>query len=254
MNIKTIQPAVEKAVKESGAIVLSYFNTALEKHNKVDGSYATDADVASEQYLLKALAKIMPEAGFYAEESGVSNPSKYMWVIDPLDGTTNFAQGIPYFCVSVALTCDDERVLGVIFQPCTGELFSAVKGLGATLNGKTIRVSNQQDFSKAVIGCSLMHTVNERFYNMITELEPKIYSVRIMGASALDMAYCAAGRFEGVFFGELCWWDIAAGSLIIEEAGGKSATRAQGALTNEARSLIAGPELIYEQLCSVIKP
>ncbi len=253
MNLKDIQPAVEQAVKESGKILLSYFNTSLEKYHKVDGSYATDADVASEQYLLKALGKIMPEAGFYAEESGVSNSSEYMWVIDPLDGTTNFAQGIPYFCVSVALTRNDERVLGVIYQPTTKELFLAIKGLGVTLNGKAIQVSEQKDFSKAVIGCSLTHTVDYRFYNMITELEPKIYSVRLMGASALDMAYCAVGRLDGAFFGQLCWWDIAAGSLIIEEAGGKVSTRDQQILTNQARSLIAGPELIYRGLCSVIK-
>lgn len=253
MNIKSLQLSVEEAVKESGKILLSYFNTALERHHKEDGSFATDADLASEKYLLEALGKIFPEAGFYAEESGVTNPSEYMWVIDPLDGTTNFAQGIPYFCVAVALTRNDERILGVVYQPCMDELFYATKGHGATLNGKKIQVSNKQDFSRAVIGCSLTHTVDHRFYNMITELEPKIYSVRLMGASALDMAYCAVGRLEGAFFGQLCWWDIAAGSLIIEEAGGKVSTRDQQILTNQARSLIAGPELIYRELCSVIK-
>lgn len=253
MNIKALQPAVEQAVRESGKILLSYFNTALERHHKNDGSFATDADLASEKYLLEALSKIVPQAGFYAEESGITDPSEYMWVIDPLDGTTNFAQGIPYFCIAVALTRNDERVLGVVYQPCIDELFYATKGHGATLNGTMIKVSDKQDFSQAVIGCSLSHSIDHKLYSSISLLQPKVYSVRLMGASALDIAYCAAGRFDGVFFGELCWWDIAAGSLVLEEAGGQVSTRDNQPLTNQARSFIGGPELIFRELTPLIK-
>jgi len=252
VNIQDIQPAVEQAVRESGNILLSYFNTVLDRHTKSDGSFATDADLASEKYLIEALKKIVPEAGFYAEESGITNPSDYMWVIDPLDGTTNFAQGIPYFCVSVALTHKEERVLGAVYQPCVDEFFYATKGGGATLNGQKIQVSNKQDFSKAVVGCSLSHSVDHKLYNAIALLEPKVYSVRLMGASALDIVYCAAGKFDGVFFGELCWWDIAAGSVILEEAGGSVSTLNKKELTSQARSFIGGSELIFKELTLLI--
>lgn len=253
MNVQSLQPAVEAAVRKSGKILLSYFNTALDLHHKKDGSFATDADLASERYLIESLSKVLPEAGFYAEESGITNPSEYMWVIDPLDGTTNFAQGIPYFCIAVALTRNDERILGVVYQPCLDELFYAAKGCGATLNGKKIEVSKKKEFSQAVIGCSLSHSIDHKLYNAISLLEPKVYSVRLMGASALDIAYCASGRFDGVFFGELCWWDIAAGSLVLEEAGGQVSTRDEQLLTNQARSFIGGPELIYKELAPLIK-
>lgn len=253
MNIQNLQPAVEQAVRESGRIILSYFNTALERHTKSDGSFATEADLASEKHLLEALKKIVPEAGFYAEESGISNLSEYMWVIDPLDGTTNFAQGIPYFCVSVALTYNDKCVLGAIYQPCTDEFFYAIKDSGATLNGCSLKVTEKQDFSQAVISCALSYKVDHTLYNAVGVVEPEAYSVRIMGAAALDIAYCAAGRFDGVFFGGLSWWDIAAGSLLLEEAGGKAFTLDNQLLDSRSRSFIGGSELIFEKLMILIR-
>lgn len=252
MNIQSLQPAVEKAVKEAGKIVLSYFNTVLDRHTKSDGSFATAADLASEKYLIEELKKIVPEAGFYAEESGVINPGEYMWVIDPLDGTTNFAQGIRYFCISVALTRNDERILGVVYQPCTDELFYATKGGGATLNGQTLYVPNKQHFFHAVISCTVSYERNREVYNVISLIESKIHSLRIMGASALDIAYCTAGHYDGVFFGSLRWWDIAAASLILEEAGGRVSTLDNKPLTSQARSFIGGSELIFKELILLI--
>ena len=248
MNIKNLQPAVEQVVKEAGDILLSYFNTVLDRRTKKDGSFATDADLASEQYLIKALGQIMPEAGFYAEESGVTRVSEYMWVIDPLDGTTNFAQGISYFCISVALTYNDERILGVIYQPTTKDLFSAVKGYGTTLNDKKIKVSDKRVFSQSVIGCALSYNIDQKLYSAISKVKLKAYSVRVMGAAALDAAYCAAGRFDGIFFKGLSWWDVAAGSLIIEEAGGSISTFEGKAFTGPERSLICGSEFVLKKI------
>lgn len=252
MNIQDVQPAVEQAVRESGKILLSYFNTALERHHKQDGSFATDADLASEKYLIQALNKIVPEAGFYAEESGIINPSEYMWVIDPLDGTTNFAQGIPYFCIAVALTRNDERLLGVVYQPCTDQLWYATKGKGSTLNGRTLQVGKKQKISEAVIGCALSYEIDHTLYNTVSVIGPEAYSMRIMGAAALDIAYCASGQFDAIFFGRLSWWDIAAGSLVLEEAGGAISTLNQQKLTNKSRSFMGGSLLIYQELSLLI--
>ncbi|MFT6765903.1 MAG: myo-inositol-1(or 4)-monophosphatase, partial [Alteromonas naphthalenivorans] len=168
-------------------------------------------------------------------------------------GTTNFAQGIPYFCVSVALTHNDERILGAVYQPCTDEMFYATKGDGATLNGQSLHVLETKDFSKAIISCALSYKIDETLYNAVGVVEPEAYSVRIMGAAALDIAYCAAGRFDGVFFGGLSWWDIAAGSLVLEEAGGRALTLKNQDLDSRSRSFIGGSELIFEKLNDLIK-
>lgn len=253
MDLYPLRSAIEAAVKQAGDIILSHFNTALDRHMKSDGSFATDADLASEKHLIETLKDIVPGAGFYAEESGITSGNEYMWVIDPLDGTTNFAQGIPYFCVSVALTRNDERLIGVIYQPITKEFFYASKGSGATLNGKKLQVLDKKDFSQAVIGCALSYEIDKHLYNAVGIVGPQAYSVRILGAAALDIAYCASNRFDAIFFKGLCWWDIAAGSLILEEAGGVATTLEQRPLSSEARSFIGGSELISQKLLNLIK-
>lgn len=254
MNIQLLQTSVEQVVIQAGELLLSYFNTALERHAKSDGSFATNADLASEKLLIEKLGELLPEAGFYAEESGISNPSDYMWVIDPLDGTTNFAQGIAYFCVSVALTYKDERILGVVYQPCTKQLWAATKGNGATLNGEPIQVAQKSELAQAVIGCAVSYEIDQTLYNTIELLRSKVYSIRIMGAAALDIVHCASGQFDGVLFKGLKWWDVAAGSLIVEEAGAQGSTFEGNSINKPTGFFIGGSELIFKELSSLIIP
>lgn len=253
MNLNALQPSIERAVKDAGDIVLSYFNKALERHEKSDGSFATDADLASEKHLIETLKVIVPEAGFYAEESGVTSKSEYMWVIDPLDGTTNFSQGIPYFCISVALTRNEERLIGAVYQPITHEFFYAVKGAGATLNGNLLKIVEKADFGQSVIGCDTACILDEVVSSPVVSMAQQIYSLRIFGASALDIVYCAANRLDAVLFCRLCWWDVAAASLILEEAGGLAQGLIEEKLGCKTISFMGGSRLIFEKLAHIIK-
>lgn len=252
MNAQDLKAPLETAVRAAGQIVSSHFNGALKKHTKPDGSFATQADLESEQYLIKELGALIPGSAFYAEESGITSGNEYCWVIDPLDGTTNFAQGIPYFCISVGLTRNGERIAGAIYQPTTDEFFYAFKGQGAFLNDKPLKKRGPNTLEDAVIGCALSYKVDHKLYNTIGALEPKVYSVRILGAAALDIAYCASNRFDGALFSGLSWWDIAAGSLILEEAGGVASTLDGGLLNSDARSFLGGSKLIFEELNNLL--
>ena len=253
MNLETVQSQVETIVRQSGAILLSHFNTALTRHIKSDGSFATQADLASEKHLITHLAPLVPGAGFYAEESGIVEGNEYKWVIDPLDGTTNFAQGIPYFCVSVALTYNDERIIGAVYQPCTDEFFYAYKGHGATLNGKKLQGTDNKKVEEAMIACDFYYEKENFFCPIVASLDAQGSSLRRFGAAALDIAYCASGRFDAVLHQDLKWWDIAAGSLILEEAGGKAAMLSGKSLDNQARSFLGGSELVFAYLSQLTK-
>ena len=224
---KNLAQEIAPVIKQAGAIVLSYFNTQLTRTEKVehgvDNGFVTQADLASEKYLIETLHTLLPEAGFFAEESGKQgNITDYCWVIDPLDGTTNFAHGLPYFCVSVALTYKNVPVFGMIYQPITDELFWAIQGQGAFLNGTAVTIS-KAPFNQGVIALALPYAKDTGCKQLLStswQIEQAAYTVRILGAAALDIAYVAAGKMEGVILQELGWWDVAAGMILVQEAGG----------------------------------
>ncbi len=246
---------VEPVLKRAGSIVFSYWNKPLQLHMKQEGFY-TQADIASEQFLIKELGTLLPEATMWAEESGMeaSNESGYRWVIDPLDGTTNFAHSIPYFCISVALTYNDIPVFGAIYSPITDELFHAQAGNGAFLNGKPIRVSDSGSVSKAIIGFGLAYKNSQRVpvVDLAQKMADKAYGVRHLGAVALDLAFVAAGRLDGVVFTNLSWWDVAAGVLLIQEAGGRVATFEGAPIGPDFKTCIGGDERIWQELSGIV--
>ncbi|MEO6462250.1 MAG: inositol monophosphatase family protein [Candidatus Eisenbacteria bacterium] len=189
----------------------------------------TEHDRASEAYILGEIARRFPGHAVLAEESGGSAadpaaPPPYRWIADPLDGTTNFAHGLPFFCVSLALEADGERALGVLYDPLRDECFAARKGGGATLNGVPIRVSTATSLASA-LGCTgfpydVMEKPEEtlRFF---APLLPTMRGVRRLGSAALDLGYVACGRLDLFWEVKLHPWDVAAGILIVEEAGGR---------------------------------
>lgn len=249
---------VTPIIKSAGTILLSHFNTSLERKEKAgDHGFVTKADLESEGYLIKHLQPLIPEAAFFAEESGKrgNTAQGYCWVIDPLDGTTNFAHGLPYFCISVALTQNNVPVFGMIYQPITDELFYATQGNGAYLNGKPLAVS-QSSFDKSVIALGLPYAKDDTFDYLLQRtlaIGRQVYAIRHLGAVALDAAYVAAGVLDGMFFEELGWWDVAAGMLIIEEAGGL-VTDFQGKPIDPAyKSFIAGGPDIHKRLQEKLK-
>lgn len=242
---------LEAIIKEAGRIVLSYFDKKLTFTHKDQSGFATDADLAAEEYLIKELGLLLPEAAFFAEESGKSGSGAYCWVIDPLDGTTNFAHRIPYFCISVALTHHDKPIMGAIYQPITDEFFYAERGRGSFLNGAKMNVNPEQDLAKSMVAVGFPYAKNKQFMELLEGIQrilPETHSFRCYGAVALDLAYVAAGRLDGAFFEGLGWWDVAAGILLIEEAGGRVTDFQGQEVTPSYVSLVAANRQMQEKL------
>ncbi len=219
---KSLVQKVSEIAMRAGALVLEYWSKPLEYHYKKDAGFATQVDVAVENFIMQELRKIDSTVPFWAEENGkTAEESDWYWVIDPIDGTTNYACHVPYFCISIALTYKDIPQLGVIYSPVTKETFSAYKNNGAFCNGKKIAVSDRA-LDKSLIAVSFPYTCSHNFddcVGYIHKIITYVADVRVMGAVALDLAYVAAGRFDGTIFHNLSWWDIAAGMIILQEAG-----------------------------------
>lgn len=247
---KDLQKELESILKEAGEILLSYWGKQLERREKREG-FMTEADLASEKYLITKLTDLF-QADIWAEESGQSgsNNNGYRWVIDPLDGTTNFASGLPYFCVSVALTEHDVPIHAAIYNPLQNDFFYARRDAGAWCNGQKIYVSNPSSFDKAVIASGLTYARDKRARVVVPTLEiiKAVHAMRNFGAIAFDLANVASGRLDGVFLSNLSWWDVAAGMLLIKEAGGKIADFQGNPLTPAYQTCVAGGQLVYDHL------
>ncbi len=250
---KNIDIELKNIIKQAGKLLLSYWHKKdLQKNKKKDNSLVTEADLASEQFLVSALQKLLPQADFFTEESGQfgTNNSGYCWVIDPLDGTRNFAAHIPYFCISVALTYQDKPIIGMIYNPLFDELFYAAEGKGAFCNDIKMAVSTPSSFAGSFITYGLSHNPQQR--HKVLEATQKligtISAARHMGAVALDMANLAMGRFDGLICMYLSWWDVAAGALIIKEAGGTIGEIGGNPISPHFKSCVAGSAIIFDNL------
>lgn len=220
----------------------------LKVHSKTSGDdLVTEVDELSEKILLHSIGAAYPDHGFLSEEYGSKNSeAEYMWVIDPLDGTTNYTQGIPIFAISVALQYRGETVLGVVYQPVMDELFTALKGKGAYLNGREIKVSVKSVLADCVLGTGFPYdkaTHKHNNANYFSYFVPRVRGLRRLGAAAYDLAGVAAGRLDGFWELNLSPWDVAAGILLVEEAGGKVAF-----LDKRGISLVVGNKVI----CNII--
>ena len=223
---------------------------------KGPGDFVTQADLKAEKIVHDQLMKARPTYGFLGEESQEEKGTDgaHRWIVDPLDGTTNFLHGIPQFAVSIALERNGEIVAGVIFNPGTDELYTAEKGGGAFLNDRRIRVAARRVLSDCVVGCGVPHLGRGDHGKFLVELRHvmgEVAGVRRLGAASLDLAYVAAGRFDGHWEIGLSPWDIAAGLVLIREAGGfvsdiKGSTDMFG-----TKSIVAGNELIQKALLEV---
>lgn len=255
MEESEIKLSLEKIMKEAGKLLLSFWRSGVGEIKKNCGYY-TQADIESEEFLKKELYALK-RADFCAEESGISGNegNGFQWVIDPLDGTTNFAHHIPYFCISVALAENGIPVLGAIYNPLLDELFYAEKGKGAMLNGKKITVSDPKSFSDAIIaiGLSYKHIHRASIVHLAERVSREARTVRHFGAVALDLANVACGRIDGVAFSHLAWWDVAAGAILVAESGGKITEFDELPLTIGFKSCMAGGPLVYDNLKGLTK-
>ena len=217
-----------EATTTAGEIIRGGWDSDRQITFKGRADIVTDIDVAAEKAVLEILTSAFPQFGILAEESQpVAGASPYRWVVDPLDGTRNYAQSIPHFCTIVALAEEDEIVAGVVYDPVREETFTAAKGQGAFLNGAPITVSETTEIARSLLSFDLGY-VDEKAglaIDMLRSLWPGMYSVRMMGSAGLGLAYAASGRVDLFFHHSLSPWDVAAGLVLAEEAGGRVVDR-----------------------------
>ena len=216
-----------KAALEAGKVLMKHYGKARIQKTKASSSdIVTQADYASEKKITKIISDAFPEHSIIAEESGYNEKdSDYAWVIDPLDGTNNFFHALPTFAVSIGLLKKGKPFMGFVNAPCLNEFFHAVKGKGTFLNGKKIRVSQNKNLKELFVATGFVYNRGSRKFNLnmqnFKNFYSKTYGVRRMGAAAIDLAYIAAGRFDVYFEFDLKPWDLAAGMLLVTEAGGR---------------------------------
>lgn len=245
---------VEAAEKAGRSLVRDFGEVEnLQVSKKGPGDFVSNADLKSEKIIMETLAKARPSYGFYMEEGGVrkGKDETFRWVIDPLDGTTNFLHGVPHWCISIALEKDRETIAGLVYDPLKDEMFLAEKGTGAFMSSARLRVSSRGDMASSLIAIGGATLDAERYATYMAEVQAvtaHVASTRRLGAAALDLCYVAAGRFEGFWERDLNAWDVAAGALIVKEAGGFVTDINGGKDYVYGRSIVAGNQAIQAEL------
>ncbi|HEY5514202.1 MAG TPA: inositol monophosphatase family protein [Geomonas sp.] len=244
------------AAKLAGALQKKRLWSELDISFKGDIDLVTEVDRSCEELIVASLKGTFPDHSFLAEENSYQNGNlPYKWIIDPLDGTTNFAHGFPWFCVSIALEHDDQVLLGVIYHPMMDELFTAVKGGGAFLNGKKISVSTRQPLRHSLLATGFPYDRtrdNENNFDHFVNFQLSCRGVRRAGAAALDLAYVAAGRLDGYWECKLKPWDVAAGSLLVAEAGGKLTNHAGLPYSVYDHRILATNGALHQEMLEVL--
>lgn len=230
----------------------------LQVSRKGPGDFVTNADLKAEKIIREELEKARPGYGFLMEESGeiAGTDKSHRWIVDPLDGTTNFMHGIPHFAVSIALERDGTLVAGVVYNPVTDEMFYAERGDGAFFGQGRLRVAGRTELADAVLACGIPHGVREgrdAFLDESATLLPNIAGLRRFGAASLDLAYVAAGRVDGFWERGLAPWDIAAGAVLVREAGGLVSDLSNRNKFLETGSIVAANEAIHGALIKQLK-
>lgn len=250
-----------QVAREAGNVLVDRLGRAVQVSNKGAIDLVTEADLASEKLIIERIRSHYPRHAILAEESGASeenpaNPrgSEWRWIIDPLDGTTNYAHGYPCFCVSIGVERAGQLELGVVYDPMRNEMFAAERGQGATLNERPIRVSQVEELGRAMVCTGFPYNVRERpdFARDFTNFTMEAQAVRRDGSAALDLAYVACGRFDGFWEDGLNPWDVAAGVLLIEEAGGKVTNFDGASLDIYSPKVLASNSLVHESMRKVL--
>ena len=240
---RVLETALETA-RRAGAILMDKFQRLEHVRKKGAVDLVTEADLASEQEIVTSLRRTFPDHAIIAEEGDYdqTTPSPHRWVIDPLDGTTNYVHGLPIFAVSIGYQVDEETVVGIVLNPAQGEEYVAVKGRGATLNGKPIHVSEVEQLAESLLVTGFPYSHDEVFYksfDLYRELSDRCRGVRRLGAAALDFCCVAAGRLDAFYEVNLNPWDVCAGDLICREAGGRTSDWFGDPMPPDGRRILA---------------
>ena len=247
----------EEIAREAGMFLKNRINSEHTIDYKGEINLVTEADKISEGMITSKIASLFPDHDILAEEfTYTTRGSDFTWIIDPLDGTTNYAHGYPFFCVSIALERLDTIIVGIVYDPMLDEMFVAEKGKGAFLNDRAIHVSNTNRVIKGLLATGFPYDIREDSHNNLNYFNTmilKAQAIRRAGSAALDLAYVAAGRFDGFWELKLNPWDIAAGWLLVEEAGG-IVTDMQGKdYYLESPSILASNGRIHKEMMDVLE-
>jgi myo-inositol-1(or 4)-monophosphatase len=231
----------------------------LQVSMKGPANFVSLADRRAEEMLYADLSKARPGYGFIGEEGGTREGADktHTWIVDPLDGTTNFLHGIPQFAISIALQRETTVIAGVIYNPANEELYTAERGKGAFLNDQRLRVAGRRKLNECVIACGLPHIGrgdHELSRQEMTEIQNRVAGLRRFGAASLDMAFVAAGRLDGYWERNLQSWDMAAGQIMVREAGGVVSGIAGNDDALITRNVICGNEFAHGELVKILKP
>lgn len=250
------------AARAAGKVITRNMNRveSLTVTSKQRNDFATEVDIKAEQEIINIIRRAYPQHGILAEESG-EQPGREddtQWIIDPLDGTTNYLHGFPQFCVSIAARQRGRLAVGVIYDPVKEELFTASKGEGALLNNRKIRVSRATDLRGALLGTGIPYRSDqpalESYLGTLTALIQDTAGVRRAGSAALDLAYVAAGRLDGFWEFSLNPWDMAAGALIVQEAGGLVGDLRGGHDHLQTGNILAANPAVFKQMLKRLRP
>lgn len=250
---------IEAAARAGGRVLVEAFSKLDELHIQAKGpaDYVSEADLEAEHAIRAVLEAADPHAGYRGEETDYSEGSSDReWVVDPLDGTTNFLSGLPHFAVSIALREAGQTICGVVYQPLTGELFAATRGGGATRNGEPIHVSTRARWEQVVLATGVPHRGSAHHHSFAAELatvRERVAGIRRFGSAALDLATVAWGRFDGFWERGLKPWDVAAGILLVREAGGVVTGIDDGHEPDQGTSVLAATAWLHPDLALALR-
>lgn len=250
--------AAVEAARQAGALLLDYAKSGFRIEHKNPIDLVTDADRAAERCIVELIHRQFPSHRILAEEQGstVQTSSPYQWIVDPLDGTTNFAHGFPFYSVSIGVEHDGIGLIGVVFDPTRNELFTAQVGAGVHLNGTPLAVSRVNHLDGALLVTGFSSDIRETPNNNLDHFARfalKVQGLRRTGSAALDLCYVASGRFDGFWEVRLNPWDMAAGIVILTEAGGTVTDFAGGVHSIYGKELVASNGLIHQAMLEVLR-
>ncbi|MEN8214633.1 MAG: inositol monophosphatase family protein [Pseudomonadota bacterium] len=248
-----------RAARDGGRILTRYFDRvgSLKIETKQQNDYVSEVDRASEETIIKTIKRYYPEHAILAEESGLHQGNEYEWIIDPLDGTTNYLHGFPQFSISIALRHRGALQSAVVYDPMREELFHATRGEGAFINDRRMRVSARRGLKGALLGTGIPYrdlTHADAYFGMMRDLIVDSAGVRRPGSAALDFAWLAMGRIDGFWELGLAPWDFAAGALLVREAGGVVTDLRGGDRYLETGNVVAGGTKLHQAMIDTIRP
>ncbi len=254
-----LNTAIE-AARRAGDLAMRYVKRLdeLKVRSKSRNDFVTQVDLEAEQAIIEIIHARYPQHAIQGEETGIQEGDETVWIIDPLDGTTNYLHGFPMFAVSIGVQVKGRMTVGVVYDPNRQELFTAIRGVGAQLDGRRLRVKNQQKLEGALIGTGFPYRMNDQwmdtYLNQFRAVMQVAADCRRPGSAALDLCYLAAGRLDGFWEFGLQPWDIAAGSLILREAGGLISSMTDDGDYMETGNIIAGTPKVHSELEKLLRP